>query len=237
MSGQTHTAEAEDRRQAIVDAALTLLDEDGVEKLSLRRLATQLGMHAPGLYWYIESKQDLIDLVARAIIERGLAQLETPAAGEPWQKWLVDLACATRSALLAHRDGARVVGGSYLMRGGSLTPSIETSLEILEAAGFDRLIALGATMTLIRYAIGSALAEQLSPITKVHEPMFRDEVLMQLMEAIPAEKWPRTADAYRRLFASDDRDRTGAGDRDRVFRWGAETFVRGFATSPDIPKR
>ena len=237
MSGHTHTAEAEDRRQAIVEAALTLLDQDGVEKLSLRRLATQLGMHAPGLYWYIESKQDLINLVAHAIVERGLAALERPVPGESWQKWLVDLACAIRSAMLAHRDGARVVGGSYLMRGGSITPSIETSLEILEGAGFDRLLALGATMTLIRYAIGSALVEQLSPITKLHESKLSDEALAQLMNAIPADKWPRTADAYQRLFARDMREQGGVRDRDAVFRWGAETFVRGFAALPDLPRR
>ncbi len=232
MTGASHTPEAEDRRQAIVEAALTLLDDAGIDKLSLRRLAGHLGMHAPGLYWYIENKQALIDLMAQAILTRGLAELERPSREAPWQEWLVDLAVAMRRALLSHRDGARVVGGSYLMRTGAVTPFVETSLEILEEAGFDRLLALGATMTMVRYAIGAALAEQLSPITQLRDPKFSDETLRSLMESIPESRWPRTAHAYRRLFESDIRDRTGVRDYDRVFRWGAETFVRGLAVQP-----
>lgn len=236
MTGAAHTPEAEDRRQAIVEAALTLLDQDGIEKLSLRRLAAHLGMHAPGLYWYIENKQALIDLMAQAILTRGLAELEQPKRDASWQEWLVDLAVAMRRALLGHRDGARVVGGSYLMRTGAITPFIEASLEILEEGGFDRLLALGATMTMVRYAIGAALAEQLSPITQLRDPKFDEQKLRSVMEAIPEDRWPRTANAYRRLFESDIRDKSGVRDYDRVFRWGAETFVRGLAAQPPIPR-
>ena len=236
MTGASHTPEAEDRRQAIVDAALTLLNEDGIEKLSLRRLAGHLGMHAPGLYWYIENKQSLIDRMAEAILTRGLAELECPSREASWQEWLVDLAVATRRALLSHRDGARVVGASFLMRTGAITPFIETSLEILEDAGFDRLLALGATMSMVRYAIGSALVEQISPITQMRDPKFDEEKLRSVMEAIPEQRWPRTASAYRRLFESDIRDKSGVRDFDRVFRWGAETFVRGLAVQPPFPR-
>jgi TetR/AcrR family tetracycline transcriptional repressor len=236
MTGATHTPEAEDRRQAIVEAALAMLDQDGLEKLSLRRLAAYLGMHAPGLYWYIESKQALIDLMAQAILTRGLAELERPSRSATWQEWLVELAVATRRALLSHRDGARVVGGSYLMRTGAVTPFVETSLEILEEAGFDRLLALGATMTMVRYAIGAALAEQLSPISQLRDPKRTDETLRSLMEAIPDDRWPRTASAYRRLFESGVRDKGNVRDFDRVFRWGAETFVRGLAAQPPFPR-
>ena len=49
------------------------------------------------------------------------------------------------------------------MRTGAITPVIEQSLEILEGAGFERVIALGGTMTLLRYATGIALDEQASP--------------------------------------------------------------------------
>jgi len=87
-----------------VGAALDLLDADGFDQMSLRRLASHLGMHAPGLYWYIESKQDLIDLMAKAILDRGLADLKRPAPETKWEDWLVELACTTRQALLAYRD-------------------------------------------------------------------------------------------------------------------------------------
>src|SRR3569832_1605881 len=85
----------EERRDLIVAAALDLLDSDGFDQMSLRRLASHLGMHAPGLYWYIESKQDLIDLMAKEILDQGLGGLERATTDESWQNWLVDLACAT----------------------------------------------------------------------------------------------------------------------------------------------
>jgi len=225
----------EERRELIVAAALDLLDSDGFDQMSLRRLASHLGMHAPGLYWYIESKQDLIDLMAKEILDRGLADLATPAPDTTWQQWLVDLACATRHALLARRDGARVVGSSLLLKAGSLTPSIEISLEILERAGFERLVALGATMTLIRYAIGAALGEQTSPIASIADKAEFARRAKTVLAAVDTTKWPRTADAYRMLFESDARDRPGIRDRDRMFRWGAEMFVRGIADYPDFP--
>ena len=222
----------EERRGLIVHAALDLLDSDGFDQMSLRRLASHLGMHAPGLYWYFESKQDLVDLMAKEILDRGLAGLKRPEAGTNWQDWLVDLACATRVALLARRDGARVVGAAFLLRTGALTPAIETSLEILESAGFERLSALGATMTLIRYAIGAALGEQVSPMAEVVDEAELDRITKMLVATVDPTKWPRSADAYRRLFESDVRGRAGIRDRDRIFRWGAQMFVRGFADCP-----
>jgi TetR/AcrR family transcriptional regulator, tetracycline repressor protein len=227
----------EERRDLIVAAALDLLDTDGFDQLSLRRLAGHLGMHAPGLYWYIESKQDLLDLMAKEILNTGLATLERPAAGASWQRWLVELACATRLALLARRDGARVVGSAFLLKAGALTPSIEISLEILETGGFERLPALGATMTLIRYAIGAALGEQVSPMAGIVDKAELDRKAKMMLSAIDEKQWPRTAEAYRMLFESDARDRPGIRDRDRVFRWGAEMFVRGFADYPTFPPR
>src|SRR3954471_6590129 len=224
----------EERRELIVRAALDLLDADGFDQMSLRRLASHLGMHAPGLYWYIESKQDLIDLMAKTILDRGLADLKRPAPETKWEDWLVELACTTRSALLARRDGARVVGSAFLLKTGAFTAAIEIALEILEAAGFDRLLALGATMTLVRFSIGAALGEQVSPMSGIVDAEELERVTRELVATVDATKWPRTAAAYEQLFESDARDRMGLRHRDRVFRWGAEMFVRGIATYPRL---
>jgi len=216
----------------IVRAALDLLDTDGFDQMSLRRLASHLGMHAPGLYWYIESKQDLIDLMAKEILDHGLADLQRPAPGARWEDWLVDLACMTRSALLARRDGARVVGSAFLLKTGAFTSAIEIALEMLEDAGFERLLALGATMTLVRFSIGATLGEQVSPMSGIVDAAELERVTRTLFASLDAAKWPRTAAAYQQLFESDARDRMGIRHRDRVFKWGAEMFVRGIATYP-----
>jgi TetR/AcrR family transcriptional regulator, tetracycline repressor protein len=212
---------ASTRRQEIVAAALELLDQEGFERLSLRRLAARLGMHAPGFYWYIDSKQALIDLVAKTILDEGLAGVGPLAKGQTWDDWLIELACSIRRALLVRRDGARVVAGAYLLRTMAITPVVELSLEILEGAGFERLVALGGTMTLFRFATGSVLDEQASP--------FRDSSTQTTEErpgALPpppidASRWPRAADAMRQAFEIRLRG------RERMFRWGATLIVRG----------
>jgi TetR/AcrR family tetracycline transcriptional repressor len=212
-----------ERRREIVRGALELLDDSGFERLSLRRLATHLGMHAPGLYWYIESKQQLIDLMAQAILDEGMAHVATQGDGQRWEDWMVELACTTRRALLAHRDGARVVAGAYVLLIDSVTRVLECALEILERAGFDRVIAFGGTMTLIRYATGIALDEQASPLRDSPSATVAQQLAEFPRPEIDADRWPRTADAVHQLFDRKIRD------RELMFRWGAQLIVRGFA--------
>jgi TetR/AcrR family transcriptional regulator, tetracycline repressor protein len=222
----------EERRTLIVHAALDLLDAGGFDQMSLRRLAAHLHMHAPGLYWYIESKQDLVDRMAKDILDRGLADLKRPAPDARWEDWLVDLASAIRAALLARRDGARVAASAFLLATGGLTSAIEIALEILGDAGFEPLLALGATMTIVRYAIGAALGEQTSPMTGIVDAGELERATRHLVASVDPARWPRTAAAYRQLFENNARDRMGIRHRDRVFRWGAEMLVRGIAAYP-----
>ncbi|HEY4129747.1 MAG TPA: TetR/AcrR family transcriptional regulator C-terminal domain-containing protein [Gemmatimonadaceae bacterium] len=216
-----------ERRRAIVAAALALLDESGFDRLSLRRLAAHLEMHAPGLYWYIESKQELIDLMAKAILDEGFATVPPLAEGQSWEDWLVELACITRRTLLAHRDGARIVAGSYILRTGTLSPIIERALELLEAAGFERLVALGGTLTVLRYATGIALDEQASPLQPLPTATVDEQLVTTPLPPIDAAQFPRMADAMRRVFEGKLRN------RERVFRWGAQLIVRGLAQAPN----
>jgi len=225
-----------ERRREIVRAALDLLGEHGFEGLSLRRLATHLGMHAPGLYWYIESKQALINLMAKTILEEGLGSVAPLAEGQSWQQWLVELACTTRRALLAYHDGARVVASAYVVRNGSLTPIIEQSLEILENAGFDRFFALGATMTVFRYATGIALDEQASPLKSAPGESMAERIAKLPKTEIDESRFPRTAEALNVAFTKQVGNLQVGDATERLFRFGAEMFVRGLASST-VPAR
>lgn len=212
-----------ERRDEIVRAALGLLGETGFDGLSLRRLAGHLGMHAPGLYWYIESKQELVDLMAKEILDRGLYPVAPLAEGQTWEDWLVQLACTARRALLAYRDGARVVASAYLVRTNAITPVIEQSLTILEDAGFERMLALGGTMTVLRYATGIALDEQASPVATLPGDSLKERLASTPMPGVDARRWPRTADAMRTVVERNMRD------PDRMFLLGVHMIVRGLA--------
>src|SRR2546423_8367293 len=88
-----------------VRVALKLLEDEGLDKLTVRRLATELGVKAPALYWHFRSKRALLDHLTDAIVAPVVAGL--PASG-PWLKWLSDAGLALHTALLAHRGGARL---------------------------------------------------------------------------------------------------------------------------------
>jgi TetR/AcrR family tetracycline transcriptional repressor len=188
----------EQRRAEIVRAGLDLLEEGGLDALSLRRVAQSLGMHAPGLYWYIEDKQELIDLLAKAILDEALVGEKGPAEGEGWEPWLTEVAVRVRRALLAHRDGARVVAGAYLFRTNSITDLLEITVDALERDGYSRDIALHCGITVMRYTTGIALDDQASPMHR------RAEIMRRLKEGIPigphidAERWPKVAEVMGR---------------------------------------
>src|ERR1700689_2176452 len=98
-------------RDDIVAAGLALLDETGLEGLTLRRLAERLGIRAPTLYWHVRDKRELLDLMVSVIMDEALADWREPHPGQPWWDWLAGRARGLRARLLGHPDGARVLGG------------------------------------------------------------------------------------------------------------------------------
>ena len=226
MSPAAASENREQRRAEIVGAALRLLEDGGLDGLSLRGVARELGMHAPGLYWYIESRQELIDLLARAILDEATAGMTVAEPGQGWDEWLIDFALRMRQALLAHRDGARVVAGAFLFRANSITGFLELALETMEAQGFGRDFAMLGAVTVMRYTLGIALDDQESP-TRL--PEVRQKMLEKAMEKGPpidAERWPRVADVMTRWFqAVKD---TRSGDHSEMhFRHGLAIVIAG----------
>jgi TetR/AcrR family transcriptional regulator, tetracycline repressor protein len=198
LSRPAPTENREQRRAEIVRAGLELLEEGGLEALSLRRVAQALGMHAPGLYWYIEDKQELIDLLAKAILDEAIANEKGPAEGEGWEPWLTEVAVRIRYVLLAHRDGARVVAGAYLFRANSITDLLEIMIEALERDGYSRDMALHCGITVMRYTTGIALDDQASPTKRRAEIMRRLDEGIPLGPNIDPERWPRVAEVMGR---------------------------------------
>jgi TetR/AcrR family tetracycline transcriptional repressor len=91
-------------RDEVVKGALALLDEEGLDALTMRRLAKTLGVQAGAIYWHFADKQALID----AMVEQMLGGLVEPPPEGSWQEQLGELSRRMAAALLAHRDGARL---------------------------------------------------------------------------------------------------------------------------------
>lgn len=94
---------------AVVRAGLELLDEKGADGLSIRGIADRLGVRMNTVLWHAKTKARLLELMADAI----LAEVPVDGLPEPWEPRVRELFHRYRRALLAHRDGARIVAGTY----------------------------------------------------------------------------------------------------------------------------
>ncbi|MDK4724044.1 MULTISPECIES: TetR/AcrR family transcriptional regulator C-terminal domain-containing protein [Rhizobium] len=144
-------------RSQIVDAALTILNEVGIDGLSTRLIAQRLGVQQPALYWHFKGKQALLAAMNAEMLRRNHTR-NIPLAGETWQEFLRANASSFRSALLAWRDGARVHAGTEVDL--SHLGAIEAQLECLYTAGFDSEKALALQIAISRYVVGCVLEEQ-----------------------------------------------------------------------------
>jgi AcrR family transcriptional regulator len=149
-------------RERIVRRALDLLDEVGLDGLTLRRLAGDLGVQAAALYWHVPNKAALLDEMATTMLRDLIAQADDELRalhGEPWQDCVRLSAERFRAALLSRRDGARVFSGTYVTDE-RLAGWIELPLTILVDAGFDPADAVRAWGTLLAYIQGFVVEEQ-----------------------------------------------------------------------------
>ncbi|MDF5756888.1 TetR/AcrR family transcriptional regulator C-terminal domain-containing protein [Spongiactinospora sp. TRM90649] len=127
-----------------------------------RRRGQRLQRHdrSPALYWHIRTKQELLDEMADAIIQA--AGMGPPREGESWQDWLCRRANAYRAALLAHRDGARIVATARRLSPEAVK-SFEAELAVMTAHGFTPALALHTITTVTYYVNGFVLQEQSQP--------------------------------------------------------------------------
>lgn len=94
-------------RAAVVRAALEVLDDEGLDKVTMRAIADRLGVQHNTIRWHADSKQRLLVLMSDAIFDG----LDVAALPQDWVDRFRTLARWCRRALLAHRDGARLVAG------------------------------------------------------------------------------------------------------------------------------
>ncbi|HEY1704840.1 MAG TPA: TetR/AcrR family transcriptional regulator C-terminal domain-containing protein [Trebonia sp.] len=142
-------------REDVLAGALALLDAEGLEGLTMRKLAARLGVQAGALYWHFRHKQALLDAMADAV----LAGADGPVPQGTWEQQLAELGARLRRALLARRDGARVVAGTFTVGPGTLRTGA-MAVEILRSAGVPAEGAGWAGFALGYYVLGHCIEEQ-----------------------------------------------------------------------------
>lgn len=146
--------------EVILEAALALLDEVGMDKLSTRLLAERLGVQQPALYWHFKNKRALLDAMNGEILRRA-HERRLPLPDESWDAFLRENARSFRRALLARRDGARLHAGSEPDPGD--LEMVEAQLAAVVSRGMPATQAMALMIALGRYTVGCVLEEQAAP--------------------------------------------------------------------------
>ncbi|MFD6156949.1 TetR/AcrR family transcriptional regulator C-terminal domain-containing protein [Nocardia sp. NPDC060256] len=139
----------------VIDAAFATLEDEGLEGLSLRGVARRLGAHLNSVSWQVKSKQALIDTMADAIIGSvDIADVPT----DPIERVRV-VATRYRAAMLAHRDGGRLVAGTHTATGSTFDVA-EVMVGGLLEAGYAEADAARLCWSIVYLALGSTQEQQ-----------------------------------------------------------------------------
>jgi TetR/AcrR family transcriptional regulator, tetracycline repressor protein len=146
-------------KAAIVQAAFDLLDEAGMDGLTVRALASRLGVKAPALYWHVPSKQALLDEMATQVWRQIGDTMAALPPDLPWRDMMGTYAVTLRRELLGHRDGAKAFTGTTLTDPAVIRRQ-ESTFASLVRQGFSLRTAARSLLLLHYFAIGACVEEQ-----------------------------------------------------------------------------
>jgi AcrR family transcriptional regulator len=210
-------------RQRVVAEALAIIAEDGVQALTMRRLAAHLGVVPGALYHHVRNKQQLQDLLLDNVLAEVDVRLDPSLA---WTDQLKALAHRLRAVLEAHPGVAGILKARDPLGPHSLALA-EALLGPLQAAGFaDRQAGL-AFFLLVDYAIGFAVS---GPPTSVNEQRLRDPAtraqLHQFFRSLPPDRFPALVALGEHVWVDN---------RDERFAAGLDVLVDGLEQARNSP--
>lgn len=192
-------------RERILRAAVAIVDREGLEAISMRRLGEELGVEAMSLYNHVANKAAILDGIFETVLT------EVPRARRPtsWQVGLRDRARAMRAVLRAHPNALPIFATRPAVTPASIA-RVEEVLDILRTAGFSGDDSLSALQVLLAFVVGHAVA--------AHSPRRPDEESRPAYDQLGDEQFPRVREAARLLATHD---------LDEEFELGLEAMLSG----------
>lgn len=210
-------------RDLIVGTAIRILDAEGLEAVSMRRVAQELGTGPASLYAHVSGREELRELMLDHVL--GEVRLPEPDPAR-WQEQLRELALEIHRVYLAHRDIAAVSLGA-IPTGPNMLDITETQLALMVAGGVPRAIAGLAVDTLAMFVDADAIegAVFLGKVPPGEDPVEHlgpyFEQIRDYMKALPAARYPHISGMADELTGGDGEDR---------FQFGIDILIRGIAS-------
>ncbi|MBF6059389.1 TetR/AcrR family transcriptional regulator C-terminal domain-containing protein [Nocardia terpenica] len=186
-------------REQIVAAATELLDADGLEALSMRKLGAKLGAGATSLYWYVANKNELLELVMDGMWGR----VRLPEDETSWREVAGTFAYRLRDTLLEHPWAAELLGRLPSLGPNSFRIGDRLRRAFVQA-GFEGNDVYLATSTVMSYVLGTVLPEITYRKTLGAMEFDRDAMLATLEQV--AADYPEMIADYRETVRSGDHD-------------------------------
>jgi AcrR family transcriptional regulator len=199
-------------RERIVDAALRLMDEEGLDAVSMRRVGRELGVEAMSLYNHVQDKEDILS----GIIEAVMAEFEFPESHQDWRESARRTARAWRDLLRRHPNVITLMSEQRKpMTSPQALRPMEHALEILHLVGLDEAETVRAFRAFGGYIQGFVLAEVANMFGGEPGTDIAPEDVVKVM---PLEKVPFLARHLPHMFRCDF---------DAEFEYGLDLMIRG----------
>jgi AcrR family transcriptional regulator len=217
---QTATDEAGRTRlskAAVVDRALALSDAEGLDALTIRRLATELGVTPMALYWHFRSKEELL----AGLADRVWAEIDTDVdETADWPQQLRGLLESLLRVLREHPSASTLLLAGEKRNSEAALVAMEVTLEVLRRAGFDpqraAAIARNALWTALMLVMSEPGFEPGISEADRAEMQRRNRVQLALL---PPDRYPHVIEAAAPLTSCDDPD--------PHYQFGVDLFIAG----------
>jgi TetR/AcrR family tetracycline transcriptional repressor len=202
-------------RDLVADRALAIADAEGLEAVTIRRLATELGVTPMALYWHFKTKDDLLDGLA----DRVLDAVELPSRSEDWTADIRAALVALVTAMRPHPQAAHRVAERVMAHPQGLQLT-EIALATLSAAGFSPEAASYLAMQALRSAVAMVTADLVDDSGQTPEER---ETHLRRKQATIASLDPAKFPAV----VAHAQAMTYCGDPEALFALGVDLFVAG----------
>jgi AcrR family transcriptional regulator len=220
ISRRARPAKAPLTREVIIQTGLTVLDRDGMDALTMRKVAQELDTGAASLYVYVKNRDDLL----AAMLDEALADVVPKVASGPWRKRLTSLIEASIEAMARHQGLALVALGG-VPNGLNALLILDSTLALLKEAGLDNATAAWA-VDLLHLHITAAAAEHSAHNDMAASGQTEAGHLQHAHDhfaSLPADRYPMIVAMREQLLS---------GSGDHRARWSLDVLLNGILSTP-----
>ncbi|MEU9760033.1 TetR/AcrR family transcriptional regulator C-terminal domain-containing protein [Streptomyces sp. NPDC047987] len=209
-------------RERIVAASVRLLDAEGLDKFSMRRLAAELGVTAMSLYWYVDNKDDLLELALDSVH----SEISPPREDTHWHDRLRGLAEQYRELIVRHVWVSHLAG-HFLNIGPQARAMSNAVLDVIRATGLPLERQAGALSAVFQFVYGFGTVEGHFAQRSANAGLTQEEYYQQSMSAV------RGQPGFDEMLESSEKMADARGGdtveemRDRDFTYALDLLIAG----------